>query len=188
MDKSELRSFAINKLKNIDEHEKKIIEENLTTKLTGSDLWKQANTIGITISKGFEWETKTIIEQGWAAGKTIAVPKCLPESKEMQFYSFTDYSELEVVYYNLLEPKPESNKEINSNEIDLLIVPGLLFDKKGYRIGFGGGYYDRYLVNYPNVTISLAFHEQLLDSIPTEPFDIPVQYIVTNEQIVECWN
>jgi len=65
-----------------------------------------------------------------------------------------------------------------------LIVPGLVFNEKGYRIGFGGGFYDRFLADYHGKTVSLAFDFQVMKEIPTESFDLPVQIIITNERVI----
>ena len=76
---------------------------------------------------------------------------------------------------------------MDPSEVDLIIVPGVAFDKCGYRIGYGGGYYDRFLSNLDHVTkISLAFNMQLIDKIPTDHFDIPVNYIITEKEIINC--
>lgn len=185
MDKKEFRASAIMKLKNLSEHEKQTIERKLTNQLINSDLWKHAKIIGITMAQGFEWDTKAIIDAAWKQGKIVCIPKCYPKEKELVFYQFESYDELEVVYYHLLEPKPEAPKEINKARIDLLIVPGIVFDVLGYRIGFGGGYYDRFLMDYPNKTISLVSTIQIVDHIPAESFDIPVQYLITEEKIIQ---
>lgn len=132
----------------------------------------------------FEWDTKAIIESAIKAGKTVCTPKCFPKMRLLKFYQFSTFDELEVVYYNLLEPKAEEANYIEKNEIDLLIVPGVMFDKKGYRIGFGGGYYDRFLTDFTNTTVSLSSIGQLVESLPIEKFDLPVQYVITDQGII----
>lgn len=184
MEKSALRTEAIEGLKGLSNDEKQIIEKGLLSNLTQSTLWKEAKTIGITISQGFEWDTKAIIESAIKAGKTVCAPKCFPKMRLLKFYQFSTFDELEVVYYNLLEPKAEEANYIEKNEIDLLIVPGVMFDKKGYRIGFGGGYYDRFLTDFTNTTVSLSSIGQLVESLPIEKFDLPVQYVITDQGII----
>ncbi|WP_229683032.1 5-formyltetrahydrofolate cyclo-ligase [Virgibacillus oceani] len=184
MDKLQLRKSTIATLKAIPETEKKTIEQNLAYFLTTSAMWNNATTIGITVSNGFEWNTRPIIEAAWAQGKTVSVPKCEPKQKQLTFYQFESDDQLEIVYYNLLEPIPEETKKMDKHDIDLLVVPGLLFDKFGFRIGFGGGYYDRYLTDYANQTVSLASSHQLVDSLPFESFDIPVNQLVTDTGII----
>jgi len=184
MDKAALRKATIHTLNNLDPHKKSEIEAVLLQQLTATSAWQTAETIGVTISQGFEWDTKPIIEAAWKAGKHICAPKCTPKERKLTFYQFTNYNQLEVVYYDLLEPKANETVAVSKNEIDLLIVPGLIFDKKGYRIGFGGGYYDRYLADFSNQTLALACEAiQVVEAVPAEHFDIPVQQLVTEQGV-----
>jgi 5-formyltetrahydrofolate cyclo-ligase len=75
--------------------------------------------------------------------------------------------------------------EVDASRIDLMIVPGLAYTREGYRLGFGGGYYDRYLQNYHGKTISLAFNEQLVPNFLVEEHDIPVSEIITNLGVIK---
>lgn len=181
MDKTEMRRQAIIRLKNIPDAERKVIEEKMLKNLLMYNGWKEARSIGVTVSNGFEWATRPIIETAWREQKAVCVPKCLPKLRKMDFYQIHTYDQLEIVYYNLLEPKPEVCKKVDKQDIDLLIVPGLLFNQKGYRIGFGGGYYDRYLTDFTNQTVSLASEGQVVDDLPVESFDIPVDSIITDK-------
>ncbi|WP_231889846.1 5-formyltetrahydrofolate cyclo-ligase [Oceanobacillus sp. Castelsardo] len=183
LNKTELRKRTINKLKYLSEDEKLEIEQQLRNNLLGSDIWQKAKTIGITISQGVEWDTTTLIEKAWDERKAVCVPKCLP-NKEMVFYLINDFHQLEKGLYEILEPNPKKTSKVKKQNIDLLIVPGVVFDQNGYRIGFGGGYYDRFLVDFPNETISLASHLQVIDRIPTDFYDLPVKCIITEEGMI----
>nr|WP_217424787.1 5-formyltetrahydrofolate cyclo-ligase [Virgibacillus ihumii] len=183
MGKTEMRKQAIIKLKNIPDTERKRIEKRLLNNLLNDNGWKEARSIGVTVSNGFEWSTRPIIETAWEEQKAVFVPKCLPKMRKMDFYQIHTYDQLEIVYYNLLEPKPDACERVNKQDIDLLIVPGLLFDQKGYRIGFGGGYYDRYLADFPNRTVSLASEVQVVNELPAESYDVPVDSIITDKQL-----
>ncbi|MFC4022788.1 5-formyltetrahydrofolate cyclo-ligase [Oceanobacillus longus] len=182
--KTSLRTESIKGLKNLFEHEKRQTEEKLKEQLLLSSIWKESTTIGITMAQGFEWSTKPIIEAAWKQNKTTCIPKCYPEQKELIFYELKSFEQLEIVYYNLLEPKPDISKKVKKNSMDLLLVPGLLFDRDGYRIGFGGGYYDRFLKDFTNISASLCSSDQLVDHVPAENFDIPVNYIITEKEIM----
>lgn len=155
------------------------IERRLRENLFSTTAWQKANTIGVTISLGAEWDTSHIIEKGWQLGKKICVPKCYPEEKKLVFYELESFEQLEIGFYNLKEPNVEKTKEVEKDEIELLIVPGVVFDKEGYRIGFGGGYYDRFLVDFSNKTISLAWSGQVVASLPIEEHDIAVGHVIT---------
>lgn len=185
LDKLELRQHMQAKLKSISSVEKKKIEQKLFEHLISSHLWKAANVIGVTISQPSEWNTKPIIDAGWKEGKMIVVPKCIPTDKKLHFYQFKSYDQLEMVYFNLLEPKPHLTKKMSKEVIDLLIVPGLLFDKNGFRIGFGGGYFDRFLVNFPNKSLALLSKMQLVNQLPVESHDISIQHLITEEGLIK---
>ncbi|MET3699235.1 5-formyltetrahydrofolate cyclo-ligase [Bacillus oleivorans] len=147
--------------------------------------WKNAQTIGITLSVFPEVDTYFIIKQAWLEKKQVAVPRCIVQRRHLDFRLLCSFTQLENVYIHLWEPQPAATESIEKKEIDLLIVPGLAFSLSGYRIGFGGGYYDRYLVDFPGKTLSLAFKEQLMDSIPADPYDRKIQQIVTEGTIIQ---
>ncbi|MEH7010062.1 5-formyltetrahydrofolate cyclo-ligase [Neobacillus niacini] len=146
--------------------------------------WINAKVIGITISKEPEVDTYQIIRRAWESGKAVVAPKCHPKEKILSFHKITQFSQLESVFYGLLEPIKEQTTEVNPEDIDLLIVPGLVYTREGYRLGFGGGYYDRYLPNFDGKTISLAFHFQVIPQFPIEKHDIPVSKIITNDEVI----
>lgn len=147
---------------------------------------KHANIIGLTISAFPEVNTVPLIEKLWSQGKRVAVPKCEPKTRAMIFYEITSFDQLETVYMQLKEPITSLTKEVSKEAIDCLIVPGVVFDPFGYRVGFGGGYYDRYLTDYNGERITLAFALQLIHKVPTDQFDLPVHKIITETSIINC--
>jgi 5-formyltetrahydrofolate cyclo-ligase len=149
-----------------------------------NDEWMEASTVAITVSKAPEVDTFQIIRKGWEQGKRVVVPKCEPKTRRLDFRELKRFSELESVFYGLLEPIVSETNTVSSGEIDLVVVPGLAFDENGYRLGFGGGYYDRFLANYHGKTISLAFKDQIVSDIPIESHDIPVGKIITSEGVI----
>ncbi|MEH7303972.1 5-formyltetrahydrofolate cyclo-ligase [Neobacillus drentensis] len=159
--------------------------DKIANRLYEDQDWKQAQVIGITISKNPEVDTYQIIRKAWELGKQVVVPKCDPKEKKLSFRTITDFSQLETVFYGLFEPIETLTSSISSDQIDLLIVPGLAYTREGYRLGFGGGYYDRYLLNYQGKTLSLAFSEQLVPQFPVENHDIPVSKIITNDEVIK---
>lgn len=149
-----------------------------------NDEWIEASTVAITVSKAPEVDTFQIIRKGWETGKRMVVPKCEPKSRNLDFRELKRFSELESVYYGLFEPVVSETNSVSPDEIDLVVVPGLAVSKNGYRLGFGGGYYDRFLKNYQGKTVSLAFKDQILSEIPVESHDIPVGKIITGEGVI----
>lgn len=184
MDKSQLRQSAIATLKQLSPLDKKAIEQKLIERLIHTTIWKNAHTIGVTISRGVEWDTSTIIETAWKQNKTIYAPKCFPSERKLVFYKLQSFEALEVVYYNLQEPKPIDANKIKKNNLDMVIVPGLIYDTSGFRIGFGGGYYDRFLADYERHTVALTSSQLLVEQIPKETHDIAVKQIITESNII----
>lgn len=178
--KNQLRNEMKQRLYKMKESDYILFCSEIKAKLLQSKEWHEATTIGITIATGREVETISIIEAGWKEGKEIVVPKCSPKEKKLNFYQIVSFQEVEESFYSLKEPITTLTPFVEKEQIDLLIVPGLIFDKQGFRIGFGGGYYDRYLDGYHKNTVALAFDFQLVDEIPNEAFDIPVKKIITN--------
>jgi 5-formyltetrahydrofolate cyclo-ligase len=150
--------------------------------------WKQANVIGITVSKQPEVDTYQIIRKAWELGKQVVVPKCIPSKKQLTFRTLTEFSQLESVFFGLLEPIEALTAETSSKDIDLLIVPGLAYTTKGYRLGFGGGYYDRFLSDYTGKTLSLAFHFQVIPQFTIEKHDLPVSKIITDIEVMHTYD
>jgi 5-formyltetrahydrofolate cyclo-ligase len=184
--KKELRNEIKKKLNSLSEQEWSAFNQKIQDQLVTSDSWNIAKVIGITISRGKEIETRGIIETAWQEGKKVAVPKCFPNEKRMVFYLLTDYNQLEEVYFGLKEPKVHETTSVESNQMDLLIVPGICYSENGYRIGYGGGYYDRFLQHFRGNTLSLLFECQLVENIPFERFDIPVMQMITEKRTITC--
>lgn len=186
MSKKIMRNQVLDALNTMDraEHTKQSLA--IIKRLLESAEYRNAQTIGITISRFPEVDTRPLIEAAWQAGKRIAVPKCIRESREMDFRLITSYNSLEIVYLDLLEPIVEETVSVDKRAIDLQIVPGAVFSDEGYRIGFGGGYYDRYLSDYAGDTLSLAFENQRSKIVPVEHHDIPVNKIFTVEKVISC--
>ncbi|MFD1864078.1 5-formyltetrahydrofolate cyclo-ligase [Planococcus chinensis] len=180
-------------------HRKKVLEElakmspeehheksrRIISNLMNDPAFIAADIIGLTISSFPEVDTKELIRSIWASGKKAAVPKCLPKSRGMDFYIIEDWNQLEVVYMHLQEPKTDEAQFVPPHGIGLMVVPGVVFSKDGYRIGFGGGYYDRYLAGYTGETRSLAFDVQLAEAIAEEPHDVPVGGIYTESGFID---
>ncbi|OCA91558.1 5-formyltetrahydrofolate cyclo-ligase [Bacillus sp. FJAT-27225] len=171
-------------LKSISEDEYSRLSGMVAESLYKQPDWRMASTIGITVSRPPEVDTYQIIKQAWSDGKKIAVPKCLPETREMEFRYITDFKQLESVYYGLFEPIREKTDLAEPGKIGLLIVPGLAFTLDGFRMGFGGGYYDRFLSGFHGKTLSLAFEKQIVDYLPLEPHDMPVSKIITDKRVI----
>lgn len=185
--KQQLRENMLTRLTELDKKQKYLIEQNIHQQLFKQPFWQQAKVVGITHSTRFEWNTEVIIEEAWSKGKTVALPKCDHINKSMQFIEIRNFRELKPGYGDILEPIAIDNDCSMNNMIDLLIVPGLVFDGHGYRIGFGGGFYDRYLSesNHQAINVSLAANFQLIEKLPIDSHDLPVDFIITEDKCIQ---
>jgi 5-formyltetrahydrofolate cyclo-ligase len=186
LDKKEWRKKMKNTLSSLTKQEYEQYSYLISKALFSTKEWQEANVVGVTVSIPPEVDTWQLIREAWNQKKKVAVPKCIPSEKRLQFRRLNSFLELETVFYGLLEPIPERTAKIAPEEMDLLLVPGLAFMNNGYRLGFGGGYYDRFLEQYRGDTLSLAFSCQIVSQLPVEEHDIPVQKIITEERIIEC--
>lgn len=129
-----------------------------------------------------EVETRLLIRQAWADGKKVAVPRVDGEGV-MHYYYIESFDDLEPGSFHLMEPK--KGCPLCETDTGLMLMPGVAFDERCHRVGYGGGYYDRYVERHPGlVHIALAFELQIFDSVPSEAHDIPPQMIVTDIRII----
>lgn len=174
-DKKTMRHIMLEKLKNLSPHDREIFDISLLKQLTASDLWKNNNSIGITLANFPEIDTKKIIERAWEEGKQVCIPYS-GENRKLSFYAYTPDTKLERSRFGIMEPVNRTT-EIPKNALELLIIPGLVYNQEGYRIGFGGGYYDRYLADYLGKTCAILYPFQLDEQIDVlvESFDVAIQ-------------
>lgn len=150
-------------------------EALLLNQLFESKEWLEAKVVATTLPMRHELNTKKIITQGLQEGKVMLVPKTQSD-KTMTFHYF-DYNEpVRQTSFGVYEPL--NNEVYSSTCIDLIIVPGVAFTLSGDRLGYGGGYYDRYLVDYHGITVSLAFKEQVVSFIPMDDTDKKVRRVI----------
>ncbi|MCU5703092.1 5-formyltetrahydrofolate cyclo-ligase [Bacillus wiedmannii] len=180
-EKVRLRKQIIEHMNSLSEERYTTLSEQIAFSLYAQKEWAEAKTVGITLSMENEVNTYAIIEKAWEEGKKVVVPKCNKETRTMSFRQISNFDQLEIVYMNLREPIPARTEEVNADDIDLQIVPGVAYTERGERIGYGGGYYDRFLLHYKGKTLSLAYSFQIVEHIPVEPFDKNVEKIITEK-------
>lgn len=152
----------------------------ITRRTAAIPAFKRAERVLAYADYNHEVMTRFLIEEAWRAGKEVAVPKVVGE--DMVFYRLTDFSQLKPGYYGIPEPQ---EGEIVQWEEALMLMPGVAFDRKGHRVGYGGGFYDRFLEKHTEIQkVALAFSFQMVEEAPTEPTDIFPQIIVTENEIL----
>ena len=133
--------------------------------------------------KGAEIDLRPIFHYARERGIACAFPRCGEEKGEMDFYFVNDLNELEEGKFGIREPQKNTTTVTDLTNA-MMIVPALAFDRAGYRIGYGGGYYDRYLQAHGVKTVGVVYEEFLADTLPHERFDLAVDIIVTEKRTI----
>ncbi len=175
MDKKELRASIRTRKRAMTEEEIVSRSEALGRLFVQSEAYKTAKTIYGYLPYNQEVRTVPMLEQALADGKRVAVPKCYGD--EMRFIYLDDLSQVEKGYCNI--PEPIADGPIADDETALVLMPGLAFDPQGNRMGYGGGFYDKFLAAEPNhPTLALCYAFQMLPHLETESHDIPVDTVL----------
>ena len=149
--------------------------ESLARQLLKTDLYRKARSIYGYLPYNQEVRTVAMLEQALADGKRVAVPKCYGD--EMRFIWMEDLSEVEKGYAGI--PEPIADGPVADDETALVLMPGMAFDSQGHRIGYGGGFYDKFLAaEKGHPTLALCYDFQMLPHLETEEFDIPVDKVI----------
>ena len=144
--------------------------------------WQNARSVGCYLALPDEVQTSALIETGLQNGKIMAAPVTTHKSEPMHFYQLTSCQNLEPGPLGI--PQPPRDCLLPPDKIDLLVIPGVGFDLLGYRLGYGGGFYDHYLANFAGITLGLAFDLQVTERLPVVSYDLPVQILVTESRIL----
>ena len=175
MDKKALRKEISAQKRAMSEEQIVSASERLGALFLASEAYKQAKTIYGYLPYNQEVRTVPMLQQALLDGKKVAVPKCYGD--EMRFIYLDDLSKVEKGYCGI--PEPIADEPIADDETALVLMPGLAFDPQGHRMGYGGGFYDKFLEREPNhPTLALCYDFQMLDHLETEAHDIPVDYVL----------
>lgn len=175
MDKKELRRAIRERKRAMTEEEIVSRSAKLGTLFTQSDAYKNAKTIYGYLPYNQEVRTVPMLEQALKDGKKVAVPKVYGD--EMKFLYLDDLSKVSKGYAGI--PEPIADEPVADDETALVLMPGLAFDPLGHRIGYGGGFYDKFLAAEPNhPTLALCYEFQMLPVLDTEEHDIPVDTVL----------
>ena len=175
MDKKELRRTIRERKRAMTEEEIVSRSEKLGVLFSQSEAYKAAKTIYGYLPYNQEVRTVPMLERALRDGKRVAVPKCYGD--EMKFLSLDDLSQVEKGYAGI--PEPIADGPVADDDTALVLMPGLAFDRQGHRIGYGGGFYDKFLAREPeHPTVALCYDFQMLPELETEEFDIPVDTVL----------
>ncbi len=149
-------------------------EEKIREKILNNNKVIETKNILVYVSKKYEIDTFKLIEELWNLNKNVYAPKV--EGNNLKFYKIKTFNDLEIGNFHLLEPN--TNEEYIENK-DTIIVPGLMFDKSGNRLGYGKGFYDRYLKDKNIYKIGICFSTMYVDKIKIDKFDIKMDEVIT---------
>ncbi len=175
--KSELRKQVLQEMKAVPQKQKIAMDQALTDRLLHHPFYQEAKVIATYLSFPHEFQTQGLIDQALKDGKKVLIPKTYPKGR-MEFVVYNP-QQLKKTSFGLLEPQGDL-EVVDTSRIDLIHVPGLAFTTEGYRIGYGGGYYDRYLENFAGQTMSTIYPCQI-QNFNSEDHDIPVQEVLIYE-------
>lgn len=162
---------------------KSIADKRIYDRLISLISYRNCKTVYVYVSTPIEVDTRRFIERALSDGKTVAVPRCVPNTRFMEFYKINSLSELVCGSFSVDEPMPiEENLMYDFND-SICIVPGLCFDKKGYRLGYGKGYYDRFLSNFEGNIIGICYSNCITNELFTGRYDRKCSLVVTERGI-----
>jgi len=155
-------------------------------RITSLDCYKKARVLMIYVDFRGEVQTRELIERSLSEGKRVSVPVCITRGRILVPSEIKGIDELKPGVLGIPEPDREHLRPLDPAEPDLFIVPGLAFDKSCSRIGFGAGYYDRFLPNTKDTAlkVGIAFSFQIIEHIPTDEYDVPMDMVITESGII----
>lgn len=178
-EKVKLRQHYRSMRDNMTPQYKHSLDIEIASRLLCTREYMNAKALIIYVAKKQEVETRGIIHAAFANGKQVAVPKCEPQGV-MNFYLISSMDDLSVGHFGIMEPDTDKCRLLEDFTDSLCLVPALCFDPQGNRLGYGGGYYDRFLSTYKGVSAGLCYGSFVKWDLPVESFDVPVDLLVTD--------
>ncbi|MBE6466026.1 5-formyltetrahydrofolate cyclo-ligase [Denitrobacterium detoxificans] len=183
------RQALIDRRDALDPVSRAAIDAEIAQRLFQQPEFMIARTVFSFYSVGSEVDTHVIIERALSLGKMVALPRCVPGSRTMEWYAIDSLEGLVPSSYGIPEPAPVVGRLVDpASCVDsLCIVPGLAFDTRGYRLGYGGGYYDIFLSTFPGFALGLCRESHMAsESIARESFDRPVSAVLTEARMIRA--
>lgn len=182
-EKKELRKIFLQVRDSIDKDVRLDMSLEICDRIAKTDAYINASAVFVYVSIGSEVDTYKLIDRVLKDGKRLIVPKCNTKERLMVLYEIKDLKWLKVGAYNIPEPSDEAIQgrhafRVDSRSIDLAVVPALAFDETGRRLGYGGGYYDKFLSGFCGYSVGIAYPQCMADELPHEDFDCRVDEVI----------
>jgi 5-formyltetrahydrofolate cyclo-ligase len=181
--KEELRRHLLKVRQNLSYESRRKSSASICRKIEQWDTFQTAETVLFYMPFRQEVDVRPAIEKAWTLGKTVVLPRAVPKTREMKLIRVDHFGELEPGAYGILEPPEDETRGVRPESIHLVVVPGVGFDRQGYRLGYGGGYYDRFFARADQaIRLGVAYPEQVVSTVYPKEHDQPVHYLFTSEE------
>lgn len=183
MDKKLLRKQIMSLRTHLTHQERIEAEAIVFETLTNFEPFIKATSVSSFVDFRNEISMMAINQSILGLGKTLLLPYISPVTKDMQFYKVDDLSELKRNAFGIMEPNPEVHTLFDITHIECVITPGIAFDENGYRLGYGGGFYDRFFSKIEKAIpkIGIAYELQVVSHLPIDPYDQPITHLITEK-------
>lgn len=181
--KTELRNGAKKFRREMSKQKKDELCKNIVSNFLSLPEYRRTETILCYVSTEIEVDTIDIMRAALAQNKKLAVPRCVDGTRLMDFYYINSFDQLENGAFGVLEPVPEKCQSLEDLSGGICIVPALLFDQEGFRLGYGKGYYDRFLSKFGGTTVGLAYEDSIKEKLPHGKYDKKTDIIVSEKNI-----
>ena len=182
-EKQRLRGIIRAEMQQLGDKYKAASSAAICAHVLGMPEYREAETVFCFVGRDFEIDTTALLQDVLASGKRLCVPLCVSKGI-MELREITSLSQLLPGVCGILEP-PQDAPEIAADDVDLSIIPCLTCDHGGRRLGFGGGYYDRFLSSYRAAAVLLCRERLIREELPVEPHDMPIPWVVTENGLYE---
>lgn len=183
-EKNDLRAFFKAFRTSLSKEEKTRLDRRIAERFLTLPQYREAKTVLFYVSLPLEIDTFSLMAQAFSDGKTVAAPRCVPGTREMEFYILRDMHDLAPGAFGVSEPNADACEKLTDLSRGLCVVPALGFARDGYRLGYGKGYYDRFLARFLGRTVGLVYDACLKERLPHDNFDCRVRQILTENQIL----
>lgn len=181
-DKNSLRKHFKSLRTEMTAEQKQDLDKRISDNFILSQFYKDHNDFYVYVSSDIEVDTRAIIEKCFADGKCVYAPRCVKGTNLMHFYRINSFDDLEVGSFGILEPKSACHISSSCGDDSICIVPALAFEHGGYRLGFGKGFYDRFLNNFNGTAVGLSYEFCFTDKLVIDQYDRPVNAVVTENK------